>query len=87
MQLPIPIIISIIFKRRNTSKHQALGINFKMGMIFKPVEYVRLGLAVHTPTFYTLEDRYSTQLQLMLKDTPAVVRKHNLQGILITGKW
>jgi hypothetical protein len=36
------------------------GINLKLGMIYKPVEYVRLGLAVHTPTFYNLTDKYST---------------------------
>jgi len=27
------------------------GVNFKLGMIFKPVEFVRLGAAVHTPLF------------------------------------
>lgn len=35
------------------------GLNLKLGVIYKPVEYVRLGLAVHTPTFYQLSDRYS----------------------------
>ena len=43
-------------------KTSGLGINLKMGMIYKPVEYIRLGLAVHTPTFYTLEDRYATTI-------------------------
>jgi hypothetical protein len=41
-------------------KTSGLGINLKMGMIFKPVEFIRLGLAVHTPTFYNLEDRYAS---------------------------
>jgi hypothetical protein len=27
------------------------GINLKMGVIFKPREYIRLGFALHTPTF------------------------------------
>ena len=35
------------------------GINLKMGVIFKPVEYLRLGLAIHTPTFYRLTDKYN----------------------------
>ncbi len=35
------------------------GINLKMGLIYKPVEYVRLGLALHTPTFYRLTDQYN----------------------------
>ena len=48
------------FKTEEYLKTSGLGINLKMGMIFKPVEYIRLGLAVHTPTFYNLEDRYAT---------------------------
>lgn len=38
------------------------GVNLKMGIIFKPQEYVRLGLAVHTPTFYRLTDQYSASV-------------------------
>ncbi len=40
-------------------KTTGLGVGLKLGMIYKPVEYVRIGLAVHTPTFYSLEDKYS----------------------------
>jgi hypothetical protein len=39
-----------------------VGVNLKMGVIYKPVEYVRLGLAVHTPTFYMLTDRYNASV-------------------------
>lgn len=38
------------------------GINLKLGVIYKPVEYVRLGLAVHTPTFYRLTDKYNASV-------------------------
>lgn len=38
------------------------GLNLKLGVIYKPVEYVRLGLAVHTPTFYRLTDRYNASV-------------------------
>ena len=38
------------------------GVNLKLGVIYKPVEYVRLGLAVHTPTFYRLADTYNTSV-------------------------
>lgn len=38
------------------------GLNLKMGMIFKPVEYVRLGLAFHTPSFYRLTDKYNASV-------------------------
>jgi hypothetical protein len=32
------------------------GINAKIGIIYKPREYIRLGLAVHTPSYMTLTD-------------------------------
>ena len=32
------------------------GINLRLGLIYKPQEYWRLGLAFHTPTFYNLTD-------------------------------
>lgn len=38
------------------------GVNLKLGVIYKPVEYVRLGLAVHTPTFYRLTDKYNASV-------------------------
>ncbi len=38
------------------------GINLKLGVIFKPVEHVRLGLAFHTPTFFRLTDRYNASV-------------------------
>jgi len=39
-----------------------VGVNIKLGVIYKPVEYVRLGLAVHTPTYFRLTDKYSTSV-------------------------
>ena len=43
-------------------KTTGIGVNLKLGMIFKPVEQLRLGLAFHTPTVYTMEDRYATTI-------------------------
>lgn len=34
------------------------GFNLKMGAIVRPVNSLRLGLAIHTPTFFTLEDQF-----------------------------
>ncbi len=41
---------------------EGTGLNVKMGLIYKPVEYVRLGLAIHTPTFYRLTDKYNASV-------------------------
>ncbi|MGZ8545167.1 MAG: OmpP1/FadL family transporter, partial [Flavisolibacter sp.] len=34
-----------------------VGFNIKAGMIFKPTEFWRLGLAIHSPTFFGLTDK------------------------------
>ncbi|TKK66014.1 aromatic hydrocarbon degradation protein [Ilyomonas limi] len=38
------------------------GLNGKIGLIYKPAGQVRLGLAVHTPSFYILTDRESASM-------------------------
>jgi hypothetical protein len=38
------------------------GLNLKGGIIYKPQEYIRLGLAIHSPTFYMLKDIYSASV-------------------------
>lgn len=39
-----------------------VGVNLKLGLIYKPQEYVRLGLAIHTPTAYALTDSYDASV-------------------------
>jgi hypothetical protein len=40
------------------------GLNLKLGVIYKPQEYIRLGLAVHTPTYMiSMTDKRSTSLE------------------------
>ena len=34
------------------------GVNFKLGAIFKPVNNLRIGASIATPTFYNLSDRF-----------------------------
>jgi hypothetical protein len=54
---------------------KGVGINAKLGIIAKPVEYIRLGLAIHTPTWYSLEDSYEGLMSADLEEyrkTPAV---------------
>ncbi len=37
------------------------GYNFKMGVIVKPINELRLGAAFHTPTYYDMKDLYKVQ--------------------------
>lgn len=40
------------------------GINLKMGVMFKPTEHIRLGVALHTPTYMvSLKDKRTTSLK------------------------
>ena len=50
------------------STHGA-GINLKMGLIYKPKDYIRLGLAMHTPTYmFSLTDQRTTDLNTDTED-------------------
>ncbi|MEP7166345.1 MAG: hypothetical protein ABI741_16710, partial [Ferruginibacter sp.] len=76
---------STIFTETDTSSHvfnhfksftyqddfttSGVGFNLKLGVIFKPREYIRLGIAVHTPTYMLLTDHHSTTLTSNL-ETP-----------------
>lgn len=39
------------------------GFNLKFGLIYKPVEFVRLGFAFHSPTFYDFEENFYTRVE------------------------
>src|SRR4029078_4064625 len=41
---------------------EGVGFNLKMGLIYKPTEYWRLGFAIHTPSFYFLTDKYTASV-------------------------
>lgn len=39
-----------------------VGHNFKFGAIYKPINELRLGISIHTPTFYRLTDDFNTTM-------------------------
>lgn len=41
-----------------TAEVQGAGVNFKMGLTYRPIDGLRLGVAFHTPTYYSLDRRY-----------------------------
>ncbi|MBR5850205.1 MAG: hypothetical protein IKZ12_04000 [Alistipes sp.] len=43
---------------RQAMRLDGAGVNFKLGVVYRPVEVLRLGLAFHTPTFYSLDRTY-----------------------------
>lgn len=47
------------FEYSTSLKTSGLGFNGKLGLIYTPLKWLRLGIAAHSPMFYSLEDRYS----------------------------
>ncbi|HNQ61607.1 MAG TPA: hypothetical protein PKJ62_04385 [Bacteroidia bacterium] len=42
---------------------RGVGFNFKFGAIYKINEWVRIGGAIHTPTWYSLHDDFSSEIK------------------------
>ena len=43
---------------------EGTGVNFKFGLIWKPVQALRIGAAFHTPTYYDMRDTYYVEADL-----------------------
>lgn len=39
-----------------------VGFTFKFGMIYKPVDWVRVGGALHSPSYFTMHDNWSSNI-------------------------
>ena len=50
----------ISFRYDQFLKTRGNGFNAKFGIILKPVDWLRIGAAVHTPTYYYMHDQYSS---------------------------
>jgi hypothetical protein len=49
-------------------KTKGSGLNLKLGLIYKLVDWFRVGAAFHTPTLYTLTDEYNTSINAEKRD-------------------
>ena len=50
------------FDYYNNSITRGTGYNLKLGVIYKPAPVLRLGLAIHTPTFFDLKESYNSSM-------------------------
>ena len=55
-------------KLNNDLKATGTGINFKLGVIYRPHDAVRIGIAVHTPAFYQMHEEYSGRMSSEFDD-------------------
>ena len=74
------------FESNESLQTKGIGFNAKIGMIYKPVEDVRLGLAVYTPTFYGLTDDYTTEVITDLEGHGGSGVKHQSSTDLTNGQ-
>ncbi|WP_417013940.1 OmpP1/FadL family transporter [Alistipes sp.] len=56
------------------------GVNFKLGVIVRPTEHLRIGLAFHTPTYYSLERRYYGDITTQLYNNTTKDTEINQDG-------
>jgi hypothetical protein len=50
------------FRYSESLSTTGLGVNLKLGLIYKPSDFFRVGAAIHTPTWYSLQDEFNESL-------------------------
>ncbi len=48
------------------TKIEGAGVNFKLGVVVRPTPALRIGAAIHTPTYYSLERSYQAGMEYSL---------------------
>lgn len=54
------------------------GVNFKFGLIYKPINILRIGAAIHTPTVQRMESEFSTNMETFYYDGSSVSSRSDL---------
>ncbi|MBE6306528.1 MAG: hypothetical protein E7084_02600 [Bacteroidales bacterium] len=50
------------FELQNYLRTDGYGTGVKIGLIYRPISFLRLGIAYHSPTYYTMTDTYSASV-------------------------
>lgn len=50
------------FKLTESLKVKGSGVNFKVGVILRPADFLRVGFTVTTPTYFTINENYSASI-------------------------
>jgi len=50
------------FNLKNTITSKGSGVNLKIGTIFRPTDFLRIGASLHTPTIFAMKDSYFSTL-------------------------
>ena len=63
---------------------RGIGLNLKLGAIFRPKEYIRIGIAVHTPSFMWLQDERTTTLRTEIEGPSGNVTNYDVSSTTFT---
>ena len=58
------------FTYNSTLSTRGEGVNFKIGFIYRIMDWLRIGGAIHTPTLLSLEDVYNTSITANFNPAP-----------------
>ena len=50
------------FTRTEYLKVSGSGVNLKLGIIYRPADWFRIGASIHSPTFFNMEESYSSAM-------------------------
>lgn len=62
---------------RNYYNVSGTGFAYKLGLIFKPIQELRLGFAFHTPTYYTLGQTFGASCDYSYNGEPSMTKDAN----------
>ncbi len=62
-----------------------VGFDLKVGAIFRPIEAVRIGVAYHSPTWYSIDHEYAGQMASMVYDNDE--KKYYPSDVNTDGTW
>lgn len=74
------------FETKESLQTSGMGIGAKLGVIYKPISYLRFGLSIHTPTYYLLTDNYVTSVATDLEGTGGAGIKYQSSTDLTGGE-
>lgn len=80
------------FEYRENYSTNGAGFNAKLGLIYRPVERLRLGFAFHTPTWASMTDKISSQMETNTENytvyqQPATKTSDDLKGNSSAGEY
>lgn len=87
----IPAFNSLNYVERLTTS--GVGVNFKLGMTYKIDNVIRLGAAIHSPSWFRFTDNYSTSMRYSFVDAQGLNQTFNLDSpdgtfrYRINGPW